>query len=184
MVVAPETLLRLLSWKKPLVSALIFMRVGPVIPHIWKKYDENTDGRMVMRINDTREWFYKHQNYIQYGPFVMKPRPKDALAPIDFTSTSCTLIHRSVLEAMQPIVKDIWFEWDDVRKGGGEDRKFFQNAAAAGFPAYVDRSCVVGHVAGDYMTSSMDFIAWDAIAEYRDTGEMIESKNKKLNANH
>lgn len=169
-VVDPQTLTRLLSWNKPLVSALIFMRVGPVLPHIWKGYP-NEGGRMTQRINDTREWFYKHQDYIRMGAFVMEPRPDDALTPIDFTSTSCTLIHRSVLEAMRPLVNDIWFQCDDDLAGGGEDRRFFTYALEAGYEAFVDRSCVVGHLARTTPTSSMDFIAWDSASTFMNTGE-------------
>lgn len=167
----PETLLRLLSWDKPLVSALIFMRVGPALPHIWHKYADDPTGRMVQRINDTREWFYAHKDWIRMGSFVIQPRPDDALTPITFTSTSCTLIHRSVLEAMRPLCNDIWFQWDDDIHGGGEDRRFFEIAAAAGFEEYVDRSCVVGHLTGDVPASSWDFIAWDSIATWQNTGE-------------
>jgi hypothetical protein len=170
-VVSPDTLLRLLSWGKPLVSALIFMRTGPALPHIWKSYDADETKRMVMRINDTRAWLYEHKDWIRHGAYVIDPRPDDALTPIDFTSTSCTLIHRDVLTAMQPIVKDLWFEWDDDLNGGGEDRKFFQNALAAGYPAFVDRSCVVGHLTGDVPASAYDFVAWDAISQWNGTGE-------------
>ncbi len=169
-VVDPGTLMRLLSWNKPLVSALIFMRVGPPLPHIWKSYADE-GGRMVQRINDTREWFYEHSDYIRIGPFVMEPRPDDALVSIDFTSTSCTLIHRSVLVDMQPLVNDVWFLCDDDINGGGEDRRFFQFAKQAGYDAFVDRSCVVGHLARNVPTSSMDFIAWDSASTFMNTGE-------------
>jgi len=168
-VVAPETLNRLLSWGKPLVSALIFMRVAPVVPHIWKSYEGS--GRMVMRINDTRDWFYAHPEYIRPGAFVMEPRPDDALAEIDFTSTSCTLIHRSVLEDMRPLVGDQWFVMDDDINGGGEDRRFFQYALQAGYPAFVDRSAVVGHLPRTVPTSSIDFIAWDSASTFMETGQ-------------
>lgn len=105
------------------------------------------------------------------GAFVIDPRPRDALTPIDFTSTSCTLIHRSVLEAMRPKVNDVWFQCDDDFAGGGEDRRFFQYALEAGFPAFVDRSCVVGHLARTVPTSVMDFIAWDSASTFEGTGE-------------
>lgn len=168
-VVDPDTLLRLLSWEKPLVSALIFMRVGHILPHIWRHYDDN--GRMAMRINDTRDWFYNHKEYIRHGAFTMQPRPDDALVPVDFTSTSCTLIHREVFDAMVPFVGNIWFKWDNDYTGGGEDRNFFENAAKAGYTGYVDRSAVVGHLTGDIPTSSYDFIAWDSVSVYMNTGE-------------
>jgi GT2 family glycosyltransferase len=171
-VLSPGTLTRLLSWNKSLISALIFMRQSPVIPQIWQAYqDDGHDGHYIQRINDTRNWFYEHKEWIRFGPYTIDPCPDNALVEIDFTSTSCTLIHRSVLEAMRPIVKDIWFEWDDNYNGGGEDRRFFENALKAGFRAYVDRSNVVGHLVGDIPTSAADFIAWDSVSQFNGTGE-------------
>ena len=176
-VLDPDTLLRLLSWDKPLVSALIFMRQSPVVPHTWKKYP---DGNVYAhRIADTRKWFFDHPEYIKFGAFTMQPRPDDALAEISFTSTSCTLIHRTVLEGMREMVKDVWFLMDDDYTGGGEDRRFYEFAALAGFPAYQDRSAVVGHLVGDIPTSSADFIAWDSISVFHKTGEP-ESPEGKL----
>jgi GT2 family glycosyltransferase len=161
---APQTLARLLSWDQPLISALIFMRTSPVMPHIWRHYDE-TPNAYSQRIRDTRKWFYAHPEFgKEFGPFVMDPRPGDALVPADFTSTSCMLIHRDVLQAMRQEVNDVWFRWDDDYNGGGEDRNFCQNAAKAGFTTFVDRSCVVGHLAGDIPTSSADFLVWDSVS--------------------
>lgn len=169
----PKTLIRLLSWDKPLVSALVFMRQSPVVPHIWKTYD-GVDGHYVMRINDTRKWFYEHKEYIRFGAFVMEPRPNDALVPADFTSNSCMLIHRDVLTAMRPLVNDQWFVMDDDLAGGGEDRRFCQFAKQAGYDLFIDRSCVVGHLVGDIETSSADFIAWDSVSTFLGTGEPKE----------
>lgn len=165
----PDTLRHLLSWNQPLISALIFMRQAPIVPHIWKAY--NKGEQYAHRIQDTREWFAKHTDYIKFGSFIMTPRPLDALVPIDFTSTSCTLIHRSVLEAMSKECGEEWFLMDDEMAGGGEDRRFFEIAARAGFQAYVDRSCVVGHLMGDIQASSADFIAWNNISVFHNTGE-------------
>lgn len=165
----PGTLKRLLSWDKPLISALIFMRQSPVLPHIWKSYD-GVDGHYVMRIKDTRQWFYTHKEWIQFGPFLMDPRPDDALVDAGFTSTSCTLIHRSVFEKIREnIGRDEWFECDPA--GGGEDRRFYEYAREAGFPCWIDRSCIVGHVVGDVCTSAADFIAWDSVSTFQNTGE-------------
>lgn len=171
---APETLTRLLSWDKPLVSALVFMRHNPVVPQIWKTYDD-VEEHYVMRVNDTRQWFYGHREYIKFGPFVMDPCPEDALVSVGFTATACTLIHRTVFEdirAKLPNQHDgYWFVVDNEVGGGGEDRRFYEYARQVGYEAFVDRSCVAGHIAGDIPTSSADFIAWDSISEFRDTGE-------------
>lgn len=64
---------------------------------------------------------------------------------------------------------------DDEIAGGGEDRRFFEIAARAGYQAYVDRSCVVGHLMGDIPTSSADFIAWDNISVFHNTGEFYNA---------
>ena len=165
----PETLIRLLSWDKPLISALIFMRQSPVVPHIWKTADNG--NKYALRVNDTREWFAAHPDYIRFGAFLMQPAPEDSLTEVDFTSTSCTLVHRSVLEAMSKECGDNWFMLDDEWTGGGEDRRFFEIAKRAGYPAYVDRSCIVGHLVGAIPTSSADFIAWDTVSVYENTGE-------------
>jgi len=165
----PNTLVHLMSWNQPLISALIFMRQSPVVPHVWKKYDDT--GQYAHRIKDTREWFFDHKDWIRFGPFIMTPRPADALVPVDFTSTSCTLIHRSVLEEMSKECGEQWFVMDSEEFGGGEDRRFFEIAARAGFQGYVDRSCIAGHLVGDIPTSSADFIAWDNISVFHNTGE-------------
>jgi hypothetical protein len=167
----PKTLMRLLSWDKPLVSALIFMRTWPVMPHIWKAYPKD-DSIMSPRIKDTRAWFKKHAEYMgRRDPFVIDPRPDDALVNVDFTSTSCVLIHRSVLTEMHKENKGAWFKWDDDFEGGGEDRNFYQHAKLAGFDAYVDRSCVMGHLVGDIPTSAADFFTWDYVSTVIGTGE-------------
>lgn len=165
----PGTLKRLLSWNKPLISALIFMRQSPVVPHIWKSYDDDPSGRMANRIQNTREWFFDHLDYVRFGSFLMEPKPEDALVEVSFTSTSCTLIHRSVLEKM----KAPWFTMDSYG-GGGEDRRFHEGAKAVGFPGYVDRSCVCGHLVGDVPTSSLDFMMWSQVSEFKNTGEQEE----------
>lgn len=166
----PGTLPRLLSWNQPLVSALIFHRQSPTIPHIWRG---ETPGQRpyVQRIQETRQWFMQHMEYIQPGPQLMEPRPDDALIETDFTSTSCTLIHRSVLESMKKDCGEMWFQWDDDYGGGGEDRRFFEIARRVGFTPYIDRSCIVGHIVGDIPTSAMDFMMWTQSSNFTGTGE-------------
>ena len=175
----PDTLKQLLSWNYPLVSALIFMRQAPVVPHIWKAYEKGE--QYAHRIEDTRKWFLKHTDYIRLGSFIMTPTPPDALVEVDFTSTSCTLIHRTVLEAMRAKCGSKWFLMDDAIAGGGEDRRFFEIAAKVGYQAYVDRSCVVGHLMNNIPTSSADFFAWDNVSVFHNTGERIEKENIVMN---
>lgn len=162
------SLVRLMSWNQPLVSALVFHRQSPVLPHIWTK---NEEGAYSQRIQDTKKWFLNHTADIKFGPHVMEPRPEDALVATDFTSTSCTLIHRSVLEDMREDVQDLWFKLDDDIKGGGEDRNFFEHAKKAGFQLYVDRSCIAGHLIGDVPTGAGDFMMWESVSTFKGLGE-------------
>lgn len=180
----PGTLLRLLSWDKPLVSALVFMRHNPVVPQIWQKYEDGS--AYAMRINDTRKWFYEHKEWIKFGPFIMEPRPDDALAPVTFTATACTLIHRTVFEDIRAKIPNqndgYWFVCDNELSGGGEDRRFYEYAAQVGYPAFVDRSCIAGHIAGDIPTSSADFIYWDSVSRFENTGEQEPHNHREAKA--
>lgn len=174
----PDTLLRLISWDKPLVSALVFMKQSPVIPHIWKSYNDEHQQPYAMRINDTYEWFtQKHRDQIKFGAYLIEPRPDDALMEVDFTSTGCTVIRRDLLEAMREPMQELWFKWDKDKEGrenqgaGGEDRNFFEFARALGMPGYVDRSCIAGHLVGEIPASAADFVMWCSVSNFGGTGE-------------
>lgn len=167
-----DTLPRLMSWGKPLVSALVFHRQSPVLPHIWKEIEHGSGYSQ--RIQDTKLWFMNHMDHIKFGPHIIEPRPDDALEETGFTSTSCTLIHRKVLEAMREEVNELWFKMDS-EYGGGEDRNFFEHARIAGYPNYVDRSCVAGHIIGDVPTGVADFLMWESVSSFKGTGEEEET---------
>lgn len=168
-VYAPDALVRLMSWGKPLISALVFHRQNPQLPHIWAL---NSDKSAYMqKINETYEFYLRHYDQIRFGPFVMPVPPEDSLTEVGFTSTSCTLVHRSVLETLREPMQEKWFKLDSELTGGGEDRNFFENAKEHGFPGYVDRSCVAGHLNGDMASGVPDFIVWHQSAVFKGTGE-------------
>ena len=149
-VVHPLALERLLSWNEPLISGLVFTKENPAFPHIWKLNDE---GRHTQPVDEIKEWFMAREEDIRPGAQVLYPRPADALTPVSFTSTSCSLIHREVFEKLG----GDWFAMDE--RGGGEDRRFFAKAMVRGFTPYVDRSCICGHL-GLWPSGVMDFILW------------------------
>jgi hypothetical protein len=173
----PDTLVRLMSWNQPLVSALTFHRTNPALPHIWKVIKDGEQSICGQLVGDTKRWFMeKHEKWILPGPVVIEPRPDDALIEVTFTSTSCSLIHRSVLEALEEPMHGDWFMQKDKTTGGGEDRSFFEAAIEAGFTPYVDRSCVVGHCFGAQPTGVMDFILWETHPLYSDV-EVFDDDN-------
>lgn len=168
-VYAPQTLTRLMSWGKPLISALVFHRQNPQLPHVWALNDDKT--AYVQKIDDTFKFYLRNYGKIQFGPFVMNEPPEDSLTEIGFTSTSCTLIHRSVLEALREPMNEKWFVLDNPVNGGGEDRNFFEHAKEHGFTGYVDRSCVAGHLNGDLASGVPDFMVWHQSSIFKGTGE-------------
>lgn len=149
----PYTLERLLSWDKKLVSGLVFHRKYPALPHIWIEGKDE-----LQQVEETKRWFMAHQDYIITGPVVMQPRPEDALVEASWSSTSCVLIHRSVLEDMG----GNWFSFEgDGERAYGEDVRFYKTAKQAGHQLYVDRSVVAGHLFGIQPTGAMDFMLWE-----------------------
>lgn len=153
-VVHPQSLERLLSWNKKLVGALIFHRKYPALPHVWIEEDPEE----YQQVEETKRWFMAHQGAILPGPIVMNPRPDEALIEASFTTHSCVLMHRSVLEDMG----DNWFAWEGEGPfKHGEDRRFFKIAREAGHQLYIDRSVIAGHLFSSQPTGAMDFMLWE-----------------------
>jgi len=113
-----------------------------------------------IQFDETREWLLAHPDLIRPGAAMLDPAPGDALTPVDFTSTGCVLIARSVLKAIPPP----WFVYEHLI--GGEDRVFFEKAKAAGFQAYLDRSVIAGH--GTPPAGAMNWLAWDKSSTYQE----------------
>lgn len=159
----PFTLVRLLGWGKPLVSALHFHRMPPHGPLVFR--GEIKPHHYRTQFDETRDWLLAHPELIRPGAAMLDTDPDnlvadDALAPVDFTSTGCVLIHRSVIAAIEPP----WFVYEYPI--GGEDRRFFEKAKAAGFQAHVDRSVIAGH--GTPPAGAMNWLAWDKSSTYQE----------------
>lgn len=172
-VVHSDTLLRLMSWHEPLVSALAFRRRAPITPVVYScEMGEaiQVDGSMAMEylieVDEIKEWFIAHPEMLLINrPVVLEPRPDDALLKVERTGSHCLLVHRNVYEAIEPP----WFK-NILTTGEGSDFDFHAKAQAAGFTTWVDRSVIAGHLAGDWCFGSLDFLAWDAICNW-DTRE-------------
>lgn len=158
-VLHPATLTRLLSWGKPLVGALAFSRYGPMFPTVYRNRPADVEKPgFVIQLDDVREWLREHPTLITSEPQVLESRPDDALMPVDRTGCHCLLLHRSVLE----VIPRPWFQArEDYEHGAGEDFYFFERAQAAGIQAYVDGSCIAGHLYGDRCLAAQDWLVWD-----------------------
>lgn len=158
----PDTLIRLVSWGLPLVSALVFHRPVPHLPMIYRGAVEGEERARWIKVDETHQWIVAHPKLWTIGPAILDPRPDDAVVPVDFTGMGCVLVHRSVIAAFGPP----WFRLNENLQC--EDRFFYEQASKAGFATYVDRSCTVSHIPGDNPISALDFEAWYAISKFGD----------------
>lgn len=157
-----DTLFRLMSWGKPIVSALAFVRMCPVMPAVVKAtgYDEAKGVRFDWAAADVRAFIEKHRMWrAGHEPSLLTPPPADSLYPLfdppGYAGMHCCLIRRDALEA----IRRPWFK--RMERCVGEDRYFYTMAVSAGVPAYVDLSCVTGHLWGENSLGVMDFLVWD-----------------------
>ena len=137
----PETLERLLSWDKPIVSGVYFQSRTHPIPHIYQ-YSEVKDGKYFYRSlkKEVAEYLYKHKDMLQDQPCAVTLPREEALIECDGVGGGCLLIHKSVFEKLEhPYFKCV------IGQHAGEDFYFCRNAQQAGFKIYADMGVLCGH---------------------------------------
>lgn len=173
----PETLMRLMSWDVPIISPLVFARYPPIIPVAFSRRRLDLGpNEYDVDINEIRHWIGTHKEMWTSNPVVLEPCPLDALVPQAFVGTHCLLVRRDVFETIDPP----WFKrtTDADHQASGCDRYFCQKAIAAGYPIYMDRSVVAGHMYGERSLGALDFLAWDAITDWETKTWVIGGKDR------
>jgi len=164
--VHPLAVERLLSWDKPLVAALSFLRYAPILPAVYRA--QNEKGQFRSEVELVIQWIREHPHLMALNePALLEPRPEGALLEVRRFGTHVTLIHREVLEAIEPP----WFKRQS-EFGSGEDFYFVEQAEAAGYQPYVDLSQVAAHKWGDWVLGALDFMVWAKSVDW-DTGECL-----------
>ncbi len=171
-VVHPDTLLRLLSWDVPFVSALAFQRRPPFVPVVYQGQMEDDSGMFKRHPLLVLEWLKRYPELVKMSNAgLVADRPDDALFEVDRGGAHCCLVHRKVFEA----IKYPWFVRTGSRAqaGAGSDFYFHDQAHQAGFKTYVDLSVVAGHLTGDLCIGALDFMVWSSVTDWtsRDKGE-------------
>jgi hypothetical protein len=160
-VLHPNTLERLLSWDMPVVAALAFMRQGPMLPTVYRGQRPEDPEAYQTRIAEVHEFVEQYRELATSRPVVIQPRPDAALFEVDRTGCHCVLIKREVVAAIPPP----WFVRDET-VNAKEDFYFYCQVQAAGFPVYVDLSCMAAHLYGDRMLAALDHLVWDRVSDY------------------
>ena len=128
----------MLSWNKPIVGGLVFLREQLVRPSVWKYggfSQKKGKSGWVSMVNEVGEWLCREPRGV--GSLILERR--DALLECDAVGFGCVMIRRDVFEKMA----EPRFERDE--DGTGEDFLFCLKAKEAGFPIYADLGCIVGH---------------------------------------
>lgn len=152
------TLKRLLSWRVPIVSALCFKRKYPVTPACGIRDELRGETYNPPPVDNIADWLGRYGQLGGATAAMLSKPPEDSLLAVDVVGTHCALVHRSVLEA----IPDPRYERTTPPEHGstGSDWDFCIKAKAAGFPIYVDRSVVSGHLEGAHEIAGLDFMAW------------------------
>ena len=176
----PETLMRLNARKKELIAALTFTRVLPPAPAAYRgitRYTEDGWPYYSVCWDEILEWLERHGQYLKLeNPSVILPDVPDALAQYDSTGGACVLIHRPVLETIEPP----WFQYTDPERMIGEDFYFFQKAREAGYPLWIDRTVIVGHAFGERYIGGVDYVAYRAAKEFYSQPTWIRTATRML----
>ncbi len=163
---APDSLVRLNSRGKPLISALCFTRRMPPTPTCYRGvqgYTEEGLPYLGIRTTETLDFLEAHQVELDlYNPGIVLPDCPDALKQYDASGAAFVLIHRKVLEAVEPP----WFKYSSPERMIGEDFYFYMKAKEAGFPLWVDRTVIVGHCFGDQYIGALDFAAYQQLTDF------------------
>uniref|UniRef100_A0A6M3KPK1 Glycosyltransferase n=1 Tax=viral metagenome TaxID=1070528 RepID=A0A6M3KPK1_9ZZZZ len=172
----PQTPQRLASWDVDIVGALCFTRYRPVVPTVYEGAHPDSPDEYQIRVHETRDWIRANQGLWTSEPAILEPVPEDSLTRVDFTGAHCLMVSRQVLET----VAFPWFQAHTIDPERlGEDRYFCEKARAAGFPVYVDRSVVAGHMYGEGSLGALDFLVWDAVVDWQTKEINIPFANRR-----
>lgn len=116
----PETLKRLVTHDKPVISGLYLSRIFPFLPHI---YDTETQNGFV-------------------GHRFFNPLDK-GLIEVLASGAGCLLVKREVFEKLE---KPYWTLGQIDKVEWSDDIDFLRRVRKAGYKVYVDMNCPIGHM--------------------------------------
>jgi hypothetical protein len=150
------TLKRLLDRQKPFIGALCFKRKDIVTPACGIQHPDYVEHYTPPPVDEVYQFIAKYGQLETTSAVILPSTPEGSLLEVDTIGTHCTLIHRSVLEAVQ----EPRFERTTPPESGatGSDYDFCHKAKAAGVPIYVDMSVISGHLSGAHELAGLHFM--------------------------
>lgn len=174
----PMALERLLSWEKKVVVPVMFRATPPYAPTIHRRpLPEQGDDVWAMDFGWLGGWCYAHFEQLmdQDTPLLLNEVKGDPLIEVKRSGTHVMLVHRDVLEAIEPP----WFE-PKKPSGTGSDFVFCRKIIEAGYDIWCDRSVFSGHLQGDYCAGVVDWLVWDKITTYSADVDGVQFKLERI----
>lgn len=138
----PDALARLLSWNLDVVSGLYFKSPGHPVPHVYRYAWQGEEGHLyISMIDEVANYLMRYKDELRSGlPAIILPGKREDLIECDGVGAGCLLVHRRVLEAIEPP----WFEYAP-NSYMGEDFNFCRKVQQAGYKIYCDPGVICGH---------------------------------------
>jgi len=168
---------RMLAWDKKIVVPMMFRKIPPYAPTIYKDMlGPIEEDRGHNDFNWIKAWCMAHveQLGIMDKPIMLNEVQANPLVSIKRCGTHVMLCHRDVFEAIKPP----WFE-PKKASGSGSDFVFTRKAIEAGFEVFVDLSIFSGHIQGGYCTGVLDWLVWSDHTHYSPEHEGMEIKVRR-----
>lgn len=156
--IQPAALGRMLGRSKQVVAPLMFQRKPPYMPTVHlRREGPPEENRWSNDWGWLWEWCEAHieQVAVMDRPVLLQEVRGEPLVQVKRAGTHVMLVHRDVLEAIEPP----WFE-ALKESGSGSDFDFCSKVLDAGFGLWCDKSIFAGHLQGDYCTGVLDWLIW------------------------
>jgi len=154
----PMSLERLLSWGKKVVVPLMFRKIPPYLPTVFREPLDLENDIWLQDFRWIKKWLLMHHDQIPDNdqPILFERVDGNPLVEVQRSGTHVMLVHREVLEAIEPP----WFE-RKKESGSGSDFVFCRKVLEAGYKIWCDLSILSGHLMGDYCCGAVDYLLWE-----------------------
>lgn len=173
----PMSIERMLSWEKKVVVPLMFRKVPPYLPTVFKEpVGPLEDDCWKQDFRWIQKWLQTHYDQVAVWdqPILLSEARREPLEEIKRAGTHVMLVHREVLEAIEPP----WFE-AKKESGSGSDFVFCRKIIEAGYKIWCDMSVISGHLQGSYCCGAVDYLVWANVTHFADNVERTEIRLRR-----